>query len=302
MTDTMQNQYLILLVNILVADIIQGSSYTFSFHWIRLAAIISPSHPCTAQGWLLNTGDLTSALFVLFIAVHTFYRTVCNRRMNDRVFYLLIGITWIFGVVISCLGPAIHGQKYYVRAGVVCWVSNTFQTERLTLHYLWIFTVQAGSILLYLAVYIHIRLTVKDTKSLGSLRPSKAHKNIDRAARIMGLYPAVYLMVSLPISTGRMWSMAHGGANLPTPFLLAAATIYGSTGFANTLLYTLTRRQLVSKGATISESRSAPPSRPGFSRGQSYRSMREQASTKTEDSGKEDQTLVSVNFAVITNV
>ncbi|GAM91204.1 hypothetical protein ANO11243_092510 [Dothideomycetidae sp. 11243] len=285
------NQYVILLINILVADIIQSSSYVISFYWIHRDSILAPTPACTAQGWLLNTGDLTSGFFVLFIALHTLYKTVFNGRLEQPIFYLLIGFTWLLSILLSSLGPALFSNTYYVRAGILCWVSNLYQTERLMLHYLWIFIVQFGSMFTYLAVFIHIRTTINRTESVSHFAPSNTRSKIDRAAKTMIVYPAVYIILSLPISTGRMWSMAHNGANLPIPFLLAAATLYASSGAANALLYTLTRRQLVGSGSTSAASRYADgsgASRPGMSRGMSFPSLRKPSLAKTPMSQRAD--------------
>ena len=65
--------------------------------------------------------------------------------------------------------------------------------------------------------------------------------------------------LTLPLSAGRMWSMAHGGKNLPDVYSCIAGGIMASTGFIDALLYTLTRKQLL-KGSKPNGSRSSKSS------------------------------------------
>ena len=60
----------------------------------------------------------------------------------------------------------------------------------------------------------------------------------------MIMYPAVYVILTLPIAVGRMVSMT--GTKLPDVFFCVAGTLLTSCGWIDALLYTLTRRVLVS--------------------------------------------------------
>lgn len=133
------NQYVVLVLNLLLADLQQSSAYLISFHWVHKNYILAPHPACFAQGWLLHSGDVSSAFFVLAIAVHTFYTAVYGRRIGNKTFGgLIIGI-WIFSYFLTGIGVGIHGSTYYVRAGAWCWVSSEYETDRLALHYLWLF-------------------------------------------------------------------------------------------------------------------------------------------------------------------
>ena len=59
------------------------------------------------------------------------------------------------------------------------------------------------------------------------------------------LYPCVYIVLTLPLSIGRMWSMAHPGHHLYDPYAIAAAALLTSCGWIDSLLYTLTRKALL---------------------------------------------------------
>ena len=93
-------------MNLLIADFLQAVSFLFSFHWIRKDAMLAPSTPCFAQGFLLNVGDLTSAFFVMAIALHTFYTAVKGRRLEHTTFLSVVIGIWVFGLTLSIIGPA----------------------------------------------------------------------------------------------------------------------------------------------------------------------------------------------------
>lgn len=137
------NQYVVLVLNLLLADLQQSAAFLISFHWIQEGGILAPSGPCTAQAWLLHSGDVSSGFFVLAIALHTFYTAVQGKRIEHQSFIAAIVFTWLFSYFLTAIG-LVHGDKYFVRAGAWCWVSQAYETERLALHYIWIFLVQVG--------------------------------------------------------------------------------------------------------------------------------------------------------------
>lgn len=137
------NQYVILVLNLLLADLQQSAAFLISFHWIRENSILAPSGPCTAQAWLLHSGDVSSGFFVLAIAMHTFYTAVQGGRIGHRSFVAAIIATWLFAYFLTAIG-LVHGDKYFVRAGAWCWVSEAYESERLGLHYIWVFIVQVS--------------------------------------------------------------------------------------------------------------------------------------------------------------
>jgi hypothetical protein len=60
----------------------------------------------------------------------------------------------------------------------------------------------------------------------------------------MVMYPAVYVILTLPIAVGRMVAMT--GQGMPDLFYVVAGSLLTSCGWIDALLYTLTRRILVS--------------------------------------------------------
>ena len=118
-----------------------------------------------------------------------------------------------------------------------CWISTDFEKERLYLHYLWVFIVEFGTIGIYGHVFFHLRGRIQ---SIINNDTSK----LARATKFMVMYPAVYVILTLPIAVGRMATMT--GIKLPDTFFCVAGTLLTSCGWIDALLYTLTRRILVS--------------------------------------------------------
>jgi hypothetical protein len=67
---------------------------------------------------------------------------------------------------------------------------------------------------------------------------------LTRATKFMVMYPFVYVVLTLPIAVGRMVAMT--GQPMPDLFYIIAGSLLTSCGWIDALLYTLTRRVLVS--------------------------------------------------------
>jgi len=265
------NQYVILVLNLLLADLQQSSAFLISFHWLHRNSILAPHAACFAQGWLLHSGDVSSGLFVLAIALHTFYTAVYGQRIGNGAFIAMVLGVWIFVFILTAIGAVMHGERYFVRAGAWCWISSAYQTERLALHYIWIFVspspsritasfrrlqtyirtqiVQFGTVLIYLVTFHQLRQ--KTSKLFAGHRVGHNTPNastvaaVNRITKMMMLYPCVYVVLTLPLSAGRMWTMAHHGRSASDTFACVAGSLLTSCGWVDSLLYTLTRRRLL---------------------------------------------------------
>ncbi len=227
------NQYVILIFNLLLADLHQSIAFSMSFYWLQVNKISAPSAPCFFQAWFLHLGDLASGFFVLAIAIHTWLGIVKGFKLPYFWFVMSILFTWSLALFLTLLGPLIHRDRFFARAGGWCWVSADFQTERLLLHYLWIFIVEFGTMAIYGHIFFHLR---------GRIRTIDAHDTtkFSRATKFMVLYPLVYIILTLPIAVGRMIAMT--GTNLPDIFLCIAGSFLTSCGWLDAIMYTLTRR------------------------------------------------------------
>lgn len=230
------NQYVILIYNLLLADLQQSIAFSISIHWLRLGKILAPTASCFIQAWFLNIGDVASGFFVLAIAVHTWLGVVKGYKMPYKWFVASILLIWLAALVLTVVGPAIYQDRFFTRAGGWCWISTNFQNERLWLHYLWIFIVEFGTLGIYGHVFIHLRGRIR---SIINNDTSK----LTRATKFMVMYPLVYVILTLPIAVGRMVAMT--GQAMPDTFFVVAGSLLTSCGWIDALLYALTRRVLV---------------------------------------------------------
>ncbi|KAF2202238.1 hypothetical protein GQ43DRAFT_317943 [Delitschia confertaspora ATCC 74209] len=250
------NQYVLLIYNLLLADLQQSLGFVISFHWLRINKILAPTVPCFLQGWFIHLGDVSSGFFVLAIAIHTWLGVVKGYKIKYIYFVGTILAIWAVAVAVTVIGPIMHGNRYFTRAGGWCWVSQDYENERLWLHYIWIFIIEFGTILIYLHIFIHLRGRLKTVISNDTSK-------LSRATKFMLLYPMVYVVLTLPLAIGRMVAMTHHA--MPDIYYCAAGTLLTSCGWMDALLYTLTRRVLVSnqlksdpRTATIRTARERP--------------------------------------------
>lgn len=114
------NQFLILIYNLVLADIQQAMAFSLTSAYLAENKIeVEDNTTCWANGWFVSTGDLASGVFIFAIAFHTFFAVVKGRRPSSRVFYSCIAGSWIFVYTLAIVGVGID-PKLYVRAGA--WV------------------------------------------------------------------------------------------------------------------------------------------------------------------------------------
>lgn len=120
------NQIFILIYNLLLADFQQALSFLLAFYWISENKLVGPSSVCFAQGWLIQIGDLSSGIWVLAIAIHTFINLVLQKTIPFGLFIGGVLLIWLFCLILTIIGPISHHSEFFVPAGV--WVSYYFFT------------------------------------------------------------------------------------------------------------------------------------------------------------------------------
>lgn len=144
------NQFVILIFNLLWADIQQALAFLLNVEWLRLGSVEVNNPVCFAQGWLVSTGDLGSGVWCFAIGLHTFASVVLDYRLKPRHFYLTIFVLWVFIIGVSSIGLGMYPNTLYVRSGVWCWIHHDLKDLRLWTHYVWIFILFVTSILYYM--------------------------------------------------------------------------------------------------------------------------------------------------------
>ena len=141
-----------LFMQLLFADWIQSLGFGLSWVWYgRPAGIADPSTTCTVQALAIEAGDVASAFFSLFIAVHTAAFLACQYRPPKVVLNLVCWAAWVFVALITAIGPlAIERMEqkgnFYATAGNWCWISKSYEDSRLWLHYLFVSAHEGGAL------------------------------------------------------------------------------------------------------------------------------------------------------------
>lgn len=133
------NPLLVLIYMLLIADIIQASSFIPNLVWVRQDGITVRSNSCWGQGWLRSQGDLASGMFAAAISLNTYLLVVHQYTLPSKALRLIVATIWSFSFLMVAAGvwAADNGKNhggYFVR--VDTWVSAvpTFRDSRCTFH------------------------------------------------------------------------------------------------------------------------------------------------------------------------
>jgi hypothetical protein len=137
-----RNQIFVLIYNLLLADFQQALSFLLSFYWVAQGKLVGGNTTCFGQGWLIQIGDVSSGLWVLAIAIHTFLNLVAQKQIRHTTFVAAVICIWVFSLLLTAMGPILSKDEFFVPAGA--WVSsfmspnvklaNKFQSAGLVTH------------------------------------------------------------------------------------------------------------------------------------------------------------------------
>jgi hypothetical protein len=235
---TRMNQFVILIFNLILADVQQSVAFMLNVQWLRRNAVAVGTSSCWAQGWFVSTGDLSSGLFTLAIAIHSYADIVHDYRLGHRTFLAAIVFLWIFDYMLAVIGVALHPADIYVRAGAWCWLNNKYSSERLWLHYLWILIAEFATVIIYTSIFTIIRQRVAS-----SFYDSETKNRANHAAKLIIAYPIIYVICTLPLVIARLMTMADQTVTFVQ--LCVAGAMITSNGWLDVLLYSITRRALL---------------------------------------------------------
>ena len=109
-----QNQYVVLIYNLLLVDLQQSLAFLISLYWASRGSVHFGETACYLQGWWIQTGDPGSGLFVLSIALHTGAVVLRGRQLPFNMFvYCVIGL-WMFILVLGFIPVGLYGSKVFV--------------------------------------------------------------------------------------------------------------------------------------------------------------------------------------------
>ncbi|KAE8145987.1 G protein-coupled glucose receptor regulating Gpa2-domain-containing protein [Aspergillus avenaceus] len=237
------NQYIVLIYNLLLIDLQQATAFLICLHWVSKGTVYYPSAACVLQGWWVQVGDPGSGLFIMAIAMHTGAVVLRGRQLPYWTFVGCVIGLWAFIIVLGLIPVGMFGSKTFVisEAGW-CWLSSDHETERLWVHYLWIFLSEFGTVVLYGIMFFYLRRRMQQA----ALLRQGHHDNLKRLNRVviyMVIYPFVYLILSLPLAAGRMSTARHIAPS--RAYFAVAGSLMALSGLVDVIVYTLTRRHLL---------------------------------------------------------
>ncbi|KAF9871796.1 integral membrane protein [Colletotrichum karsti] len=276
------NQFLVLIFNLLLADIQQALAFLLNVEWLTRNAIEVGTGTCWTQGWFVSTGDLASSVFITGIAIHTYMSIVRAKQLPTWAFHTAIIMMWgfvygtgIMGIIVTDNGKNDGGL--YVRAGAWCWINSKYQDIRLTLHYLWIFISLIVTTVIYFIIFLHLQriarrsggvvpcCTISEPEAISSESANCGGSSLSSncggyslsstcGRHLPGipdyarqhtflLYPLVYVVCTSPLAAGRLASMA--GHEVSLMYFCFAGAMIASNGWLDVVLYSSTRRSIV---------------------------------------------------------
>ncbi|CRG91217.1 putative G-protein coupled receptor 157 [Talaromyces islandicus] len=238
-----ENQYVVLIYNLILVDLQQATAFLICLVWVSRGKSEYHTPACYLQGWLVQTADAGSGLFVLAIAIHTAAAVVRGRQLPNWIFRGVILALWSFILILGFIPVGLYGKNVFVvsEAGW-CWLSPKYEQERLWGHYFWIFLAEFGTIAIYAIMFVHLRRRMK--KSSAALHnQQESLRRLNRVVIYMVIYPLAYVMLSLPLAAGRM-SVSRNKVPSKTYFAVSGA-LMALSGLVDVVVYSITRRHLL---------------------------------------------------------
>lgn len=108
------NQYVVLIYNLLLADIQQATAFLLCLHWVGQNQVYYPSAACALQGWWIQIADPGSGIFVLAIAMHTGAVVLRGRQLPFSVFLYAVVSIWGFIIILGIIPVSLYKSETFV--------------------------------------------------------------------------------------------------------------------------------------------------------------------------------------------
>ncbi|KAJ7583629.1 hypothetical protein C8J56DRAFT_954567 [Mycena floridula] len=209
---------------------------------------------CTAQGVIMQFGNISTAYFTLTIGIHTFNSLVLRKRHSIVVYGTVVALGWILSGVIAALPLFLNKTNglYYGVSGLSCGLKATYPKFQFLLHLLPIFITAISSAVLYSLIFLVLRGTLVlrggfklhlSPTERWSVHPDNGyHKFVAGIAKSMLWYPAAYILLLVPYSVTRLFALS--GFVVPFQAVVFAFICWFLLGVVNVLLLYNTLRVL----------------------------------------------------------
>jgi len=260
------------LLILFLADMVQAVGAIMDIRWIYRGDVVSGRF-CIAQGAIQQLGESGVAMTTLVIALHTFVSVWWGRGEHAlRTAKIIMIVVWLYIIGFVAIGIGVNGRHdYEIPTPYWCWIGENFLVQRILGEYIWFWLTLLVSIVAYIPLCLYVRgnITV-NTDVWWRFRVHRAHNRGVVRTRALDLiaYPLVYSVLVLPLSVVRWLRFIqerHGGMDhVPPAATFAVVAVYGLSGAANVLLFSLTRPNLLlfKKDESSTTFEGQPPSLP----------------------------------------
>ncbi|KAH8200525.1 hypothetical protein TruAng_005302 [Truncatella angustata] len=247
---TRWNPILMLIYNLLFANLFEAMAFLLSIEWLKEDGIFAPTAACWAQGWFMQVGKLVCSGMLVLISINTYTTVVRGYKLSRTAIYASTALVWViafalpFGSVLGTQNGADHGG-FYARAGAWCWVNPQYGALGLWLEYFWIFVAMAVTVFLLLLVIISLYRNNQSVRHFPStVSKSMEPREKNEPPKPSGHHPAflvyqiIYIVCTAPLAISRMTAMS--GVKAGWPFYGIAGSLIASHGWLNVLLWSTT--------------------------------------------------------------
>ncbi|THU87168.1 hypothetical protein K435DRAFT_842632, partial [Dendrothele bispora CBS 962.96] len=244
------------LLSVLLANTIQSVGTMMNLRWITESRVTYGSF-CTYQGAIKQTGNVSTAVWSLSIAVHLFNMLFLRSRYTKIGFWVTLVAGWVFVITVVLIGPAAFESSekgpYFGISGSWCWITEDYPKEQIFLEYFLEFLSAGISIILFTAVILRVRGNLVRSDGRWRLRFVPREESwqlsferdlIDssmlKVVQNMIWFPVAYTIILIPITITRL--SGFSGADVPLGATIFADVVFNMTGLVNVVLLLFTSR------------------------------------------------------------
>jgi hypothetical protein len=245
------NQIAAYFVSLLLCNLLQAVASIMSAHWVNAMGVRAGTF-CVAQGVLKQAADIGSALWILIIAIHSFYLLFLEWKLGRYIIWTNLIIGWAIIIALVVAGATLdQGERgpFYGISEYSCWISDEYMTERISLDYITMFVSSTVNFILYLLVFLRLKGNEAVLKWHRGMVGTKATKT-DREreyddskllsiGRHMLLYPIAFTIMFIPIAVVRF--SAWTGRSIPLEFTIFSSSLSLLSGIINVILFITAR-------------------------------------------------------------
>ncbi|CAN8100557.1 unnamed protein product [Discula destructiva] len=249
------NPLLLLIYNLLAADMTLSAAYTTGIGWLAVDGIIAPSRICAAQGWIVSFGCLTTSGVLFAISILSYLNIIRGYKPTTRDVIIASTTIWTLSVLLSSIGPMYHQSlSFYGRETTWCWISDEHRMWRVGI-YLWGFPAMASTMCSYSVIFYKLwregrssrfmpprrrrRQNSSATQVSSRSRASAAPGSGNTALRPSGhhpaflIYPCIYCVTGTPLILGSLILPLERNSY----FMATAGSLLAMTGLLDTILW-----------------------------------------------------------------